>query len=196
MSEDPNEATSPTRFTGPAKVLHWSSVVLVLAMLVIGAVMVTTLSGYDVLLAVHRPLGIAILVVTLVRLGYRLRHRPPALPATMFPIDRLAARSTEWLLYLLLLAQPLIGWATVSASGIPVVLFGSVHLPAIAPTDVGVYATLHQTHVVLAYLLFFVFLAHMTGVLLHTLVLRDGVLRRMTWARRRQPDAPVTADQV
>lgn len=177
-------ADDTPRFTVPARVLHWSSVVLVLAMLVIGAVMVTTLAGYDLLLAVHRPLGIAILLVTLVRLGYRLRRRPPALPDTMYRIDRIAARSTEWLLYLLLLAQPLVGWATVSASGVPIVLLGSVHLPAIAPVDVGVFAALRQTHTVLAYLLFLVFLGHMTGVLLHSLVLRDGILRRMTWDRR------------
>jgi cytochrome b561 len=183
MAPEPNPR--PARFTGPARVLHWSSAIMVLAMLFIGVTMVTTTAGYHLLLAIHRPLGIAILVVTLARLGYRLRHRPPALPTGMHPLDRLAARATEYLLYALLLAQPLVGWATVSASGTPIVLAGSLRLPPIVSADAGLYAALHQTHVVLAYLLFLTFLGHLSGALLHALVLRDGVLRRMTWQRPR-----------
>ncbi|HZZ48400.1 MAG TPA: cytochrome b/b6 domain-containing protein [Pseudonocardia sp.] len=190
----PEPGSGPARFTPTARLLHWSSAAMVLAMLFIGVTMVTTTASYHLLLAVHRPLGVAILLTTVARLGYRLRQRPPALPTTMHPLDRLAARATEYALYALLLVQPVLGWASVSATGMPVVLLGGLHLPAITPVSPGLYATLHQAHTVAAYLLFLVFLAHLSGALLHGLVLRDGVVNRMAWSRAEHgsssPDLP------
>lgn len=176
----PDRSAESEGFTGFARFLHWTMAVMVLVMLFIGVSMVSSISAYHALLAVHRPLGIAILLFVLIRLGYRVRHRPPEHPASMHRLDHLAATTSEYLLYALLVVQPLVGWATVSASGTPIVLAGSLRLPPIAPTSPSLYATLHQTHVVLAYLLFFVFLAHLIGVLLHALVLRDGIFERMT----------------
>jgi cytochrome b561 len=64
-------------------------------------------------------------------------------------------------------------------------MFGSVHLPPILPARPALYATLRETHTILAYLLFLTFLAHMGAVLFHTLVLRDGLLERMVpWTVR------------
>ncbi|WP_064742866.1 cytochrome b [Pseudonocardia spinosispora] len=184
-------AEQPQHFTRTAQTLHWLMAVMVLAMLVVGVTMVTTTAGYHVLLAIHRPLGVAILVLVVVRFGYRLWRRPPPHPRQMHPLDRRAAIVTEYLLYALLLVQPLVGWATVSASGTPVVLAGSVHLPSIAPSVPSLYAALHQTHVVLAYALFLVFLGHLSGALVHALVLRDGVFERMVLGRRRVPASAV-----
>jgi cytochrome b561 len=84
-------------------------------------------------------------------------------------------------LYAMMLAQPLIGWAMVSASGRPVVVVGSVRLPRIAPFNDDLYFVLRQTHSVLAYLLVAVIAAHVSAVLLHTLTLRDRMLSRMTF---------------
>ena len=80
-----------------------------------------------------------------------------------------------------MLAQPLVGWAMVSASGRPVVVFGFVRLPRIAPFDADLYFVLRQTHSVLAYLLVAVIAAHVFAVLLHTLTLRDRMLSRITF---------------
>ncbi len=66
-----------------------------------------------------------------------------------------------------------------SAGHFPIVMFGTFHLPPILPANPEVFAVLRQTHTMLAYLLFFTFLAHMGAVLFHTLVLRDGILSRM-----------------
>jgi cytochrome b561 len=88
-------------------------------------------------------------------------------------------------LYIVLLAEPLVGWAMVSASGTPVFVFGSLRLPAIAPVDPGLYSVLRETHSVLAFLLVAVVAAHVSAVLLHAITLRDGMLRRMTFRLRR-----------
>jgi cytochrome b561 len=163
---------------------------MVIAQLFIGVTMVASLSYYPLLLAIHRPLGVAILAFAIVRLFNRITQRPPPFLVTMGPIERRIATWSECLLYALLLAQPLVGWAMLSAARRPIVLYGPVHLPAIAPQNLSVFAALRQGHTVLAYLLFLTFTAHMCAVLFHTFVLRDRIIDRMAlWPTngRRRP---------
>ncbi|TXI62696.1 MULTISPECIES: cytochrome b [Mycolicibacterium] len=174
-----------TRFTVLSRLLHWSSAVMVIAQFFIGVTMIAALSYYPLLLAIHRPLGIAILVFTAVRLVNRLTHKLPPFLATMGPVERRVSSYSEYLLYALLLLQPLIGWAMLSAAQSPVVLVGAIHLPAIAPHNLTLYAVLRTCHSVAAYLLFAAFTAHILAVLFHTLVLRDGIIDRMAlWPKR------------
>ena len=101
------------------------------------------------------------------------------------PSGRWIASYSEYLLYALLLVQPLIGWAMLSAAQSPVVMVGAVHLPAIAPHNITLYAALRTAHTVAAYLLFATFTAHICAVLFHTVGLRDGILHRMSlWPSR------------
>jgi cytochrome b561 len=170
----------PTHFSGPARLLHWLMAPLVIAMLFIGIGMVATVSPWhQTLLAVHKPLGIAILLLALVRLAVRLTHRTPALPAEMPRWQQVIADVSHGLFYALLLAMPLVGWAMLSAGGFPIHLFGDVNLPQIAPQNVALYAFLRAAHMVLALLLFATFIAHLGAALLHGLVLRDGVFSSM-----------------
>jgi len=167
-------------FTLLSRALHWLMAVLILAMLFIGIAMVTSLADYHRLVAIHRPLGILILVLAAVRLINRLFNPPPPLPAEMPLILRLAAHGSHWVLYGLMFALPLIGWAMLSAAGYPVVLVGGWHLPAILPHDTALYAALRQAHTVLAFTLFAVILAHFGAAMMHALVFRDGVFASMT----------------
>lgn len=174
------------RFTLPSRVLHWLMAPMVVAQLLIGVTMVAALSYYPLLLAIHRPLGLLILVFALIRLANRLTHRPPPFLATMSKAERRIATWSEYLLYGLLLVQPLTGWAMLSAARFPITLFGSLALPGIAPRDIDVFAVLRQCHGAFAFLLFLAFTAHMTAVLFHTLVLRDRLLDRMAlWRTKR-----------
>ncbi|RSM69330.1 cytochrome B [Amycolatopsis sp. WAC 01375] len=182
--------TAPERFTLFSRVLHWAMAVLVVAMLLIGFAMVASIADYRFLQAIHRPVGVLVLVLAVVRIVNRLRRRPPA--ANLGRLERLASTGSELLLYALLVAQPLVGWAMVSASGTPVILFGSLHLPRITPADLDLYSWFREVHTLLAYALFLLFTAHMLAVLFHTLVLRDGLLSRMTFGRRRKAVAPGT----
>jgi cytochrome b561 len=169
-----------SRHTALIRVLHWLTAVLVFTMLMIGFVMVNSLEDYARLVMVHKSLGVVILVVVLVRIVNRLTHRAPALPATVGSIERKLVVATELSLYALLVAQPLVGWAMVSASGRPVVVFGSVRLPPIAPFGAELFSVLRQAHSLIALALVVAIAAHVSAVLLHTLALRDGMLSRMT----------------
>jgi cytochrome b561 len=173
------------RFTLVSRLLHWSMAVMVIGQFFLGITMIAALSYYPLLLAIHRPLGIAILVFAMVRLVNRLTHRPPAFLNTMGSLERKVATWSERLLYALLLAQPLIGWAMLSAADSPVTLMGPLHLPGIAPHDIALYAILRTAHTVLAYLLFATFTAHICAVAFHTVGIGDGLLNRMAlWPSR------------
>ena len=172
------------RFPVFSRLLHWTMAVLILAMLFIGAAMVSSLSDYHRLVSIHRPLGILILVQVAVRLVYRLISPPPPLPAAMPPLLRFAARASHVLLYALMFALPLIGWGMLSAAGYPIALVGTWHLPPILPHSDGLYAILRPLHTTLAYLLFATFLAHLGAALAHALIFRDGVFQSMASLRR------------
>ena len=152
---------------------------MVLTMLGVGVAMVASLAHYHLLVSVHRPLGIAILALVVVRFVNRLLNRPPPFPATLSRAERLAATATEYVMYGLMFVLPLVGWGMLSAARYPIVLFGSVHLPFILPHDPMLYAVLRKTHTILAYLFFLTFLAHFGAILFHTLIVRDGIMKRM-----------------
>ncbi|MGQ4582262.1 cytochrome b/b6 domain-containing protein [Lysobacter sp. F60174L2] len=169
----------PTRFNPTARWLHWSMAAMIVSMLFIGVGMVTSISARPWLIDLHRPLGIAILLLVVLRLRNRMRHRPPALPSTLPHWQKTAARASHWLLYGLMLAMPLIGWAMLSAGGYPVQMSPSFALPPILPQDVTLYAALRAAHGWLAYLLFATVLLHLSAALLHAWVYRDGVFQAM-----------------
>lgn len=170
---------SAAHFNGLARALHWLMAVMILAMLFVGVTMVASIRLRPELLALHRPLGVAILLLAVVRLVNRLRHPPPPLPADLPAWQAAAAVASHWVLYALMFAMPLIGWAMVSASGDPVALFGGVRLPAIVGQDPVLYARLRGAHGLLALLLFAVVLAHLAAALFHAWVRRDGVFQAM-----------------
>jgi len=170
---------NPTQFAILSRILHWLMAAMLLTMLFIGVAMVCSLGDYHKLVAIHRPLGIAILILAAVRLINRLFTTLPPFPPTMSPLERRIATASEKLLYTLMFALPLVGWGMLSAGHYPIVMFGPVHLPPILPADPTLYAVLRKTHTILAYLLFLTFLAHLSAVLFHTLIIRDGILNRM-----------------
>ena len=168
------------KFALPARILHWLMAAMILSMLFIGIGMVASVSErHDWLVGIHKPLGIAILVLAVVRLAVRLRHPPPPLPADLPALQKLAAHASHWLLYALMIAIPLVGWAMLSAGGYPVMLSDSLRLPSIFPAGPVAFAILRHLHTWLAMLLFLTFLAHLAAALYHGLIRRDGVLASM-----------------
>jgi len=178
-------ATQQTQFNVLMRFFHWLTAAMVLTMLGIGLAMVASLAHYHRLLSIHRPLGILVLIVVVLRFINRRFSTLPPFPSTMSPQERLAASASEVLLYTLLFLLPLVGWGMLSAARYPIVLYGSMYLPPILPHSVLLYAVLRRTHTILAYLLFLAFLAHLGAVLFHTLVVRDGLFSRMApWKPR------------
>jgi cytochrome b561 len=172
-------STQPRQFAAFSRLLHWTMAAMVLTMLCIGVAMVVSLGKYHVLVSIHRPLGIAILILVVVRFVNRLLNPPPPFPASMSRAERLAATASELAMYGLMLVLPLVGWGMLSAERYPIVLYGSLHLPFILPHSATLYAVLRKAHTILAYLFVLTFMGHFGAVLFHTLIVRDGLLKRM-----------------
>ncbi|CAI8897916.1 cytochrome b [Kosakonia quasisacchari] len=167
------------------RVLHWLMAAAIVAMLFIGVVMVSTVSSlHSLLVSIHKPLGLMILVLVLVRLWLRFYTATPALPATLPGWQRAMAHLSHWALYAMMIAQPLIGWGMLSAAGYPVTV-GSWVLPPILPVSNDVYALLRPLHSLVALALFATVMLHLAAALFHALVLRDGVFESMSGTRKR-----------
>ena len=179
------------RFTPLQRLLHWLMAACILAMLFIGVGMVSTvMPKYLTLVSIHKPLGIAILVLALIRLALRLRDGTPPLPADLPEPMKLAAEASHYVFYALMIAMPLIGWGMLSAADYPVVLFGGWHLPAVLPQSDFLHTLLWDAHFYVAFAFFAVILLHVAAALFHALIRRDGVFESMAphaLARRADP---------
>jgi cytochrome b561 len=116
------------RYGAVAMTLHWLLAAAILFMLWLGLFM-TSLEETDPrtfpLFQLHKSIGLSILVLSLARLAWRLANPVPALPAKMEPWERVSARGVHVLFYVLMIAIPLMGWATVSSAALAVPRCGS-----------------------------------------------------------------------
>ena len=168
------------RFSPLQRLLHWLMAVCILAMLFIGVGMVSTVTPkFLPLVSIHKSLGIAILVLALIRLGVRLLYGAPPLPVDLPEPMKLAAHLSHYALYALMIGMPLIGWAMLSAAAYTVVVFGRIYLPAILPQSDSLHAWLWDAHFCLAFAFFALVLMHVAAALFHALVRRDGVFQTM-----------------
>jgi cytochrome b561 len=168
------------RFTPLQRLLHWLMAACILAMLFIGVGMVSTIAPkYLTLVSIHKPLGIAILVLALIRLAVRLRYGAPPLPADLPEPIKLGAELSHYALYALMIGMPLIGWGMMSTAAYPIVLYPGWHLPPILPQSDSLHALLWDAHYYLAFAFFALILLHVAAALFHALVRRDGVFEAM-----------------
>lgn len=190
----------PDRFHLVLRLLHWTMALLILAMLFIGVGMVSSAGPlYSTLLALHRPIGIAILLLAVVRIAVRRRTAVPPLPDALPSAQAKAARASHWLLYGGMLGVPLIGWAMLSAGGYPVTLMPDLSLPPILPQSGKAFGLLRNAHGIAAILFFALILGHLTMALIHGVIRRDRVLATMSFGlpsprRQDQPAEPVGAE--
>ena len=172
-----------------AIILHWVMALGVAVLAVMGLVMVHAnldpMRQFQ-LYQLHKSIGITVLLAAVLRLGWRLTHRPPALPAAMPPIERAAASGSHVMLYMFLLALPFTGWALVSSSvfNIPTVLYGVVPwpdlpvLPALA-NKAQAEDVLKHVHAYGAYALIALVGLHAAAALRHHFFIKDDVLHHM-----------------
>jgi cytochrome b561 len=179
------------RFTPLQRLLHWLMAVCILSMLFIGVGMVSTIAPkYLPLISIHKSLGMAILVLALIRLAVRLRYGAPPLPPDLPEPMKLAAHLSHYALYALMIGMPLLGWAMLSAASYPVVLYGGLWLPSILPLSDSLHTLLWNAHYYLAFIFFAVILMHLAAALFHGLVRRDGVFETMGPALQQSEVAP------
>ncbi len=175
-----------THFHPALRWLHWLMAAAIVAMLFIGVAMVSTVSSLHALLvSIHKPLGLMILLLVVVRLWLRFYTAVPPLPAAIPAWQRRLAHLSHWILYAMMFLQPLIGWAMQSAAGYPVSVGGAFVLPPVAPVNNDWYALLRPLHSAVALLLFITVMLHLAAALFHALVRRDGVFESMSGSGRR-----------
>lgn len=172
-----------------AIVLHWAIAVSIVLNLYLGWKMNRLpLMEKFVTFQLHKSVGITILVLSLIRLAWRLAHRPPPYPLSMSRTERILAGSTHWIFYILMVATPLAGWIVVSASALnlPTLLFQRIPFPHIAwvhdlpiATRRTVENNVGELHIWLAYSFAALIVLHILAAMKHRFLQRDGVLSRM-----------------
>ena len=177
---------APSRYTWQAIALHWVVALLIIGMLWLGFSIEdiprnTPARGFYVNL--HKSVGVLVLMLVLLRLVWRLKHTPPALPATMPSWQASAAVWSHRLLYLCMLLQPLSGYLASSFGKYGVKFFG-VPLPQWAWESKPVQSFFGTIHGVVAVALLVLVVLHVGAALKHLLLDRDGVFQRM-WPTRR-----------
>lgn len=179
------------RYSAVAITLHWLIALGIIANIALGLYF-ADLPRSDpdkfLLTQTHKSIGLTILVLSLIRVVWRLMHPAPPLPASMSPMLRFAAHATHFLLYVLIVAIPLSGWLMVSSSplGLPTMYFGWFSWP-----DLPYFPDLPRamkkiwvqdfsaTHVFLAWSAIVLVTIHVLAALYHQFIRRDVVLGRM-----------------
>ena len=179
------QSTPIQRYGTVAIVLHW---VLALAIVTAFCVGLTLddlpLSPSKIkLINWHKWAGVGILLLSALRLAWRLTHRPPALPdgiqRAMPAWQRVAYHGTHHLMYLLFFVVPLLGWAYSSAKGYPIVWFGLLPLPDLVAPDQALAEVLMPLHSAAAFSLMGLVGLHVAAALKHQFIDKDGLLERM-----------------
>lgn len=182
------ESAAPTdRYDRILAAVHWLTVLLIIA--VYGAVWASHAAGgreqSAMLLQLHRSMGITISALTLFRLTWRWHARIPPLPADLPLVQKVAARVTEYALYVLLLLQPALGLLNTNARGRRVDFYFLGELPPVIGPDKVLAKQAMAAHELVAYVLVAIIALHAAAALFHHFVRRDNVLKAMLPGRRR-----------
>jgi cytochrome b561 len=172
--------TAMQRYGRVARALHWSIAVLLLVTIPIGLYHDALMKRLDGVMQVHKSIGFTVLALSILRIGWRLTHRPPPLPTGMPNWERAAAKANHALFYTLMLVMPLTGWIFTSAGKYPLSWFWVATIPKLpvqsGDFNVGAAKAGHQW---LGYLFAALALLHIAAALRHHFILKDRVLRRM-----------------
>ena len=162
-----------------ARMLHWTIGTLII-LNIAGGLLHEPLEDVVQLMPLHKSIGFLVLLLSLVRLGWRLTHPAPPLPDSMPRWEKAAAHGLHWIFYALMIALPLTGWAFSSAGKYPLSFFGLFDIPKLAvEKGSGLAEGTHNAHVVFGYLWAGLLFVHVGAALRHQFILKDGVMRRM-----------------
>ncbi|GLK50609.1 cytochrome b [Maricaulis virginensis] len=184
--------TDTPRYTAVAITLHWILAALLLGMVFFGWYMEDLREGLfagtvpleEVQQAynLHKTTGMAILVLSLVRLAWRLTHKTPGMPEGMKPWEKLAAHAVHWAFYVLMIGMPIMGWISASASELPSFLFNNPDMPLPrlpVPQNESLHEVSGSIHGAGGWPILILFGLHAAAALKHQFFDRDGLLARM-----------------
>jgi cytochrome b561 len=180
-----NTVPASRRYNGFAMLLHWVLALALVGLFAMGLYMAdlpfspTRLKLYNW----HKWAGMTVLILSALRLLWRLTHRPPALPQAVtlaMPGWQMTAyQATHGLMYALFFVVPLVGWAYSSAAGFPIVLFGVLPLPDFVAADKALAELIKPWHEISAFALAALVVVHVGAALKHHWIDKDGLLSRM-----------------
>ena len=188
-------STLQTRYATVAIWLHWSIALLILTNLPLGFLIeASTKVQRQALVPLHISIGISILILTMARVLWRLTHRPPPFATGTAGWERGLAHLTHGLLYLMMLAMPLTGWAILSAHpprpGVGPMIWGLVRLPALGPiahmeagAQKGAHDAFAQMHWLGGWIMVALLALHVAAALKHQFHDRRPSLSRMGLGR-------------
>ena len=170
-----------------AQAVHW----IVAALAVIAVPLGWAIAGAprntpqrDLILLLHRSVGLTILAAMVFRTGWRWHHPPPPLPPVLPRLERAVARLTHFVLYLFLVLMPLAGYLNAAAAGHAVEFFGVVSIPPLLPENDRLSQVAIAIHLVGQYPLYLFVALHIAGALFHGAIRRDGIVERILPIRR------------
>ena len=164
-------------YTATARFLHWLIAAVVLLQIPAGFLIVNFDLG--AIYSLHKSMGVLILALVIIRLLWRLSHPAPPLPSDIPALQRVAAQGMHWVLYILLICQPLVGWIATSAYPAPVPVFGVFEMPPIWWEDRAMSDALFTLHRWLGVAITALLMGHIGAALYHHFIRRDDVLLRM-----------------
>ena len=183
---DLNTASTVRRYNGLSIALHWILAIALVGMFGMGLYMADLpfspqrLKLYNW----HKWAGITVLLLSAIRLLWRLTHRPPALPQAVslgMPGWQMQAyHATHGLMYALFFIVPLVGWAYSSAAGFPIVWFGVVALPDFVSADKALAELIKPWHEISAFALAALVLLHVGAALKHQWIDKKDIMKRMS----------------
>jgi cytochrome b561 len=200
MSLPVSRPTPVARYNTPAIVLHWL-VAAVIIITIVAGLSAARADDSDVrrLVDLHKSLGLTAFGLVILRVLWRLAHKPPPLPDTYSPLERIGAHGAHGILYALMVLLPLTGYIHDSAWSLaathPIVLYGLVHFPRIGFIEAldpaikdKVHAIFSAAHVYLGYALYGLLALHLLGVAKHHALDHEAELQRMLPAPYERPD--------
>ena len=187
-----DRVNAKVRYDNVAISLHWLTVLLIITMYGLGWYMVDIPRGTperSFYFALHKSFGLTTAMVIVLRLVWRLVHRPPPLPDTLRRWQRMTATAVHHLLYLFLILQPLSGYVSSSFSGYKTRWWG-VPLPDWGWKNQVLNEAFTEIHVVCSVVLLILIVLHVCGALAHLYMRHDNVLGRMVpWLAAAATDA-------
>jgi cytochrome b561 len=171
----------PSRYSLGAITLHWAIAVAVLiSWRIAESAEHASGAAEDAIMADHMVVGMLILVLTALRLVWRLTHAQPAFSPGLAGWERVLARAVHLVFYVLLIGLPLMGWIGSSMEGKAIDVFGAFTIPGLpVPADRGLGHEILEVHGSLGEIMLYLIVLHVLGALKHHFIDRNGELYRM-----------------
>lgn len=169
------------RYSTTAIIIHWLMAILIIAMIGLGLYMTGLEKGSaerSFFFGIHKSLGLTLALLAVIRLGWKMRSKSPALPDFVAPIQKKLATTTHHLLYLMMFIQPVSGYISSSFSGYKTKFWG-IPLPHWGSKQPELNHLFTDIHEISAICLVTLLVLHIGGVIYHLYKKETSLFRRM-----------------